>query len=318
MLNRFISEYLDFTKKQRNGTIVLLLIILTLIILPFFFPFFIHEKVYDHTTFEKQIAALKISHPDSSRKHQYNNDFENERRSYFVPSPRNRSNAQEARGEAFYFDPNTIDEAGWRKLGVKEKTIGTIKNYLAKGGKFYKPADIEKIWGFSKHEVERLVPFVKIEQQPNVKFNSNKADKPTYERKTFTPSLIDINSADTSAFIALPGIGSKLSQRIIGFREKLGGFYKIEQVAETFGLPDSTFQKIKARLILSDAQVKPININTATIDELKSHPYIRFTFANAIVQYRSQHGGFSTVPDLKKIILITDNVYNKLLPYLRL
>jgi competence ComEA-like helix-hairpin-helix protein len=56
--------------------------------------------------------------------------------------------------------------------------------------------------------------------------------------------MVDINTADTTTWIALPGIGSKLSQRIVNFREKLGGFYKVEQVGETFGLADSTFKRL--------------------------------------------------------------------------
>jgi competence protein ComEA len=73
----------------------------------------------------------------------------------------------------------------------------------------------------------------------------------------------------------LPGIGSKLSQRIIAFRNKLGGFYSVEQVGETYRLPDSTFQKIKPKLILGNNNVKQININAASIDEMKAHPYLR-------------------------------------------
>jgi len=115
----------------------------------------------------------------------------------------------------------------------------------------------------------------------------------------------------------LPGIGNKLANRIVTFREKLGGFYKIDQVGETFALPDSTFQKIKPRLILTNNSVKQININTATIDELKTHPYIRYQIGNAIIQYRTQHGSFSSIEDIKKIVLVTDEIFNKAAPYLK-
>ena len=114
----------------------------------------------------------------------------------------------------------------------------------------------------------------------------------------------------------MPGIGSKLANRIIAFREKLGGFYKVEQVAETYGLPDSVFQKIKEKLVIGNSNVKKMNINNATVDELKVHPYIRYNIANAIVQYRNAHGNFSTVQDLKKIMIITEDIYSKVAPYL--
>jgi competence ComEA-like helix-hairpin-helix protein len=87
-------------------------------------------------------------------------------------------------------------------------------------------------------------------------------------------------------------------------------------VAETFALPDSTFQKIKNKLVITNREVKKLNINLATLDELKSHPYLRYNIANAMVQYRTQHGNFSSVSDIKKIMLITDEIFIKAAPYL--
>ncbi|HET7897749.1 MAG TPA: helix-hairpin-helix domain-containing protein, partial [Flavisolibacter sp.] len=139
-----------------------------------------------------------------------------------------------------------------------------------------------------------------------------------FERTEKTRMAININEADTSAFIALPGIGSKLSARIISFREKLGGFYSVEQIGETYGLPDSTFQKIRGRLVVDGDGIRKINVNTATKDELKSHPYIRWNLANAIVEYRNQHGSFKNLEELKNIALVDDAVFQKISPYLDL
>ncbi|MBL0145686.1 MAG: helix-hairpin-helix domain-containing protein [Chitinophagaceae bacterium] len=161
------------------------------------------------------------------------------------------------------------------------------------------------------------MPYVQIQHQQNNNFpTQNNYPEKTYDKLKYTPSVIDINSADTTAFIALPGIGSKLAQRITAFRDKLGGFYKIEQVAETFGLPDSTFQKIKPRLSVNSSAIKKYNINTATVDEMKTHPYIRYNIANAIIQYRNQHGNFSNVADVKKIMIIDETIFAKISPYL--
>ena len=188
----------------------------------------------------------------------------------------------------------------------------------SKGGRFYKPEDIGKIWGLHEDEVKRLLPYVRIESKPENKFAPERTvpTTNTYEKPKFTIATVDINEADTSAFIALPGIGNKLANRIIAFREKLGGFYKVEQVAETYALQDSVFQKIKGKLVISNSNVKKMNINNATMDELKVHPYIRYNIANAIVQYRNAHGNFLSVNDLKKIMIITDDIYNKVAPYL--
>ena len=65
----------------------------------------------------------------------------------------------------------------------------------------------------------------------------------------------------------------------------------------------------------TNVPVKKININTALLDEMKTHPYIRYSLADAIIQYRTQHGNFLSVADLKKIITMTDDVYKKVEPY---
>jgi competence ComEA-like helix-hairpin-helix protein len=148
----------------------------------------------------------------------------------------------------------------------------------------------------------------------------NKDSRPYAEKRYFRKQLspVDINLADTTAFIALPGIGSKLAERIIKFREKLGGFYSIEQIGEVYGLADPVFQKIKPLLLTGAFLVKKININTASLDELKAHPYIRFTIAKSIIAYREQHGVYSTMEDLKKLVLMTEDIYAKVSPYLEL
>jgi competence ComEA-like helix-hairpin-helix protein len=318
----FIKEYLTFSKKDRTGIFILLAIILICISLPFVYPYFINSKIYDYTEFDKEIARLKIQQTDSVRdKSNYNKNFdENNYTNYYEPS--NKNYYAKPKGEVFYFDPNTASVSDWTRLGVKDRTIQTIKKYLSKGGHFYKPEDIGKIWGLHKNDVERLLPYVRIvdAESPNVgkrQSTSTKNSYPDYPSyKKPSPQIIDINISDTSAFISLPGIGSKLSQRIIAFRSKLGGFYSVDQIKETFGLPDSTFVKIKPQLSVSSSTIKKINLNTATLDEMRSHPYLRYNIANAIIQYRIQHGNFSTVAEIKKIMIITDDIFNKVSPYL--
>lgn len=317
MWKRFISDYFNFTKKERTGIIVLLILIIILVILPFLFPFFIRQKPVDVTPFKKQIEMLSAKQFDTTDKYAKRNYSDDNFQNYRETDEK-RGYAKQLKGELFYFDPNTLDDAGWKRLGIKDKTVKTIQNYIAKGGRFYKPADIRKIWGLHEDEVQRFIPFVQIQNTSNINSTEIKLyETKPYEKDKFAPAVIDINTADTTILIALPGIGGKLSQRILSFRDKLGGFYKVEQISETYGLPDSTFQKIKSRFSIHNNSVHQININTATVDEMKAHPYLRYALANAIVQYRVQHGMYILVDDIKKIMLVTEDVFNKIGPYLR-
>ena len=322
--NEFVKDYLSFTRKERIGVLIVALVILVI----YFLPKILASSGKDTPT-ETDIAWIeavkKLEIRDSNfSKDEYKKD--NDENAYAYQYDRKKNNYYESgtlKGELFNFDPNTIAANDWKRLGLRDKTIQTIQNYLSKGGHFYKPEDLRKVYGLHQNEYERLLPYVKIESRTLTAKEQYIASKPKDEiqpAKTYISkySVIDINIADTSAFISLPGIGSKLASRIVLFRDKLGGFYSIDQIGETYGLPDSTFQKIKQYLKLENTSVKKININTATVDELKGHPYIKFSLANPIVAYRNEHGAFSKIEDIKKVMAVTDEIYEKIAPYLTL
>lgn len=316
MWKQFIRDYFNFTRKERTGIIIIVALILFFMLLPFFYPLFLKQKQYSHNEFENEIAQLSIEKSDSAKLKNYSKSFDNEL--YDDYSPSGGKKYEPVKAEVFYFDPNTASSGDWKRLGVRDKTIQTIQNYLSKGGRFYKPEDIGKIWGLAPSDAQRIIPYVSIKNTIREYASFEKKEYPktssSYAAKTIQP--VDINLADTSAYISLPGIGSKLSQRIIAFRDKLGGFYSVDQVGETYLLPDSTFQKIKPRLVISNTAVKQININSASIDEMKAHPYLRYNLANAIFQYRQQHGNFNSVEEIKKIMLVTEDIFHKAAPYL--
>lgn len=294
------TDYFTFTKKERIGIYTLLILIVTGTLAPRFFiaPALNNELTAEAIQLEKAPAQPKKEFV--RRTPSIYNDISNEPANSKLPVT------------LFPFDPNTLDAAGWKKLGLPERTVRTILNYRNKGGKFRTVADLQKMYSLKPADFERLQPYVQIETPPPF-YNTN---RPPVKYVKAPPVVIDVNQADTTAFIALPGIGSKLASRIVNFRNKLGGFYSVEQVGETFGLPDSTFQLIKPRLQCATVAVQKININTADANTLKQHPYIRWNVANAIVQYRQQHGVFSTREQLQQIVLVTPELYHKIEQYI--
>lgn len=313
-----ISDYFTLTRKERIGIIVVVLLITSIFFLP---KAFINNTPANAAAADTSwIAAMKkLETIDTTTNYQQPGRYTDDNNSNYYQYDRNKNKYYgEPKGELFYFDPNTISAEGWKKLGLREKTIGTILNYLTKGGKFRNPEDVQRIYGLFPNEYERIAAYIKIESTSDNKNYAENIPPGNNPPKTHTPrfAVVDVNIADTTALIALPGIGSKLAARIINFRDKLGGFYSINQVGETFGLPDSTFQKIKQFLKLENIDMRKININTATIDDMKTHPYIKYGLANPIVAYRNQHGPFAKVEDVKKVMAVTDEVYNKIYPYL--
>jgi competence ComEA-like helix-hairpin-helix protein len=309
-----ITDYFSFTRKERLAVLVLL----ALIILVFLAPTFFSKKQGYSSSFSPDsswAAALKKIDTRETKSLYESTDTSTHIAWQYDRSINSHPNRK--KGELFYFDPNTITTEEWEKLGLRDKTIKTIQNYLSKGGHFYQPQDLSKVYGLFEDEYKRLAPYIRIVKKEAVSSsfsNNNNSPSPVDEKHRY--AVIDINMADTSAFIALPGIGSKLALRITSFRDKLGGFYSISQVGETFGLSDSVFQTIRQYLKLETPVLRKININTASADELKAHPYIRYNLANPIIAYRKEHGPFSKVEDIKNIMAINNETYNRIAPYL--
>lgn len=311
-----ISEYLSFNRRERIAVLVLVVLILAVFFIPQLLPQNANQIQPADTAWMASVRKLEIK---ETEKGNFNQEGNEENSGYYRYDPEKR-NYPRKKGELFYFDPNTLSASEWSRLGLREKTIRTIQNFLSKGGKFRKPGDLQKIYGLFPDEYERIAPYIRIAStnSPADEYKPNTAEIKTAKTYPARYTVVEINSADTSALIALPGIGSKLASRIVSFREKLGGFYSVDQVGETFGLADSTFQKIKQYLKIEGTSVRKININTATVDELKAHPYIRYTLANPIVAYRNEHGPFQKVEDVKKVMAVTEELYNKIGPYFSL
>jgi competence ComEA-like helix-hairpin-helix protein len=175
----------------------------------------------------------------------------------------------------------------------------------------------------SRQEVEKELPVVKkagfdAAFVVAIKDNSqNIALSKTYNKpKQEKNFVIDINKADTSEFKQIRGIGSKLSARIVKYREALGGFYKIEQLSEVYGIDNLLIEKNKHHFKCENVQLKKIHINTADYKTLFSHPYISKSQASAIVNYRLQHGEYRSLKDLLKIHILSEAWFQKTEPYL--
>jgi competence protein ComEA len=312
---QFLKDYLTFTRKERIGLLVIVIAILGIWIFPKVAASGKSQSVSPDTSWIAAAKKLQVRQENSGDASKVSD--ENINALVYDKPVENFSN--KSNSELFYFDPNTLSFDGWKKLGIREKTITTIQKYLNKGGRFYKSEDLKKIYGIRADDYERLKLHIKIETNKKDltgSYSKNEFKKEELSNKNPKYHLVDINVADTSSFIALPGIGSKLAARIVNFRDKLGGFYSIDQISETYGLPDSTFQKIRFFLRLDNSPLKKININIATKDEMKSHPYIKWNLANAIVEYRNQHGNYTSAEDLKKISTVTEEIFSKLKPYI--
>ncbi len=305
------KDYFSFSNRVRRGLIVLFALIVvetaTLIYLHYIPS---SSAAVDVTKFKKEIDAFYASAAETGNPKSNADSADDPSEKYHSKSPYEKVNRPAP--QLFSFNPNQLPPEEWKRLGFSEKQIRSIKNYESKGGHFRSKEDVKKMYAISSKEFSRIEPFILIPETIKTDDHSGGAVKSK-------PKLIvDIGTADTDELEKLPMVGEYLAQKISGYREKLGGFYSIEQVKEVRGMRDSTFMVILPLLILKDsANLRKININSADFNELNRHPYIDNAPANLIISYRKQHGAFREVEDLRKVALVDAELYRKIAPYLK-
>jgi competence ComEA-like helix-hairpin-helix protein len=302
-----LQAYFYYTRLERNAGIALC----ALCTLAWFFPFTIGwllPRSPSANFTEVQAIAVNFSPLDEPR------GSENTPVAF-----RGRENQSPHKTELFSFDPNTASKADFERLGLSSRTAQTILNYRAKGGQFYKKEDFKRIYAIRPEDYARLEAFIQIppkaaKGQYNDYAEANASQgvvtKTAYEERAFAPqhftkkntaTVVDINSANMEEWQQIKGIGPGWAKRIVNYREKLGGFTSTAQVAETFGLPDSVFQKAVPQMQVATGIYRKIKLNTATLDELKAHPYLSSFQATILFNYRQQHGNYTDFEKVKKV-----------------
>jgi competence protein ComEA len=149
--------------------------------------------------------------------------------------------------------------------------------------------------------------------------SGTKFNKTSYARKSIAPKniSIDLNSCDSASLVTLPGIGPVLSARIIKYRRLLGGYARIDQLKEVYGLKPETFEMIKGRVFADSTQITRININSATYKEIIRLPYFEKFEVTAILKFRELKGRITGISDLTKNKLITPEKARKVGAYLK-
>ena len=163
-----------------------------------------------------------------------------------------------------------------------------IENFKKAGFKYKKAEDLKRIYSMDDKTFDQLAPFVQITGPMHEAEVSQNFEKKAFIKKI---SNVDINSATVEQLDDLPGIGPGYANKILNWRNKLGGFHSLDQIQSTYNLPDSVFQKIRQYIVFTTEQTR-ININSCDELTLAKHFYIRAKEAKILLAYRNNHGLF--------------------------
>ncbi len=224
---------------------------------------------------------------------------------------------KERQVESFPFDPNTADSTTLLRLGLSPWQVRSIYRYRAKLGRYHTPEDFMRVPNMTNEQWERLKPYVRIApqfryveppQRRSYPQNAPVAYEPAETKPAKQDSLprqekiafgqtIDINTADTSQLKMIPGIASKRAARIVAYRRSLGGFVNVEQAMEAIELPDSVLKYMS----VSPVEIRKINVNKLSVQQLMKHPYLNFYQAKAIFEHRRNKGDLHTLDELSRL-----------------
>jgi competence protein ComEA len=317
-----ISEWFEWNRGEQRGMLVMIL----LIVMTIFWRVMIittHQKEYmEEGEWEKEVTAWLHNREEVAR----------------AKTSASFSHNKAEADQLFSFEPNSLDDEGWKKLGFTPGQIRSIRKYLNGGGAFRVKGDVAKMYVIDDEDFARIEPFILLPDELPTKnsentnswttsnsWSENHNSQNQYQSSWSSANgltnrkkeniILEINAADTIDMVKIRGIGPWLARKIVEQRKKLGGFYDLDQLLEIYRMTPEKLDTLRQFLTLDKSLMQVRNINEISEEELRLFPYISTSQAKALMAYREKHGPFSTEPDMKKCVAIDEKTYEKLVIY---
>lgn len=279
----------DFSKRSRRAIIIFLVLLFVLAIIPRIIIHYTPEKPIHFSWKEKEVIKNFKPIKAEGFKTKY------ARKIYNTPAKK--------------FDPNTYQLSDWMKLGLSQKQAEVVLKFGKYG--FKSNDDLQRVFVIPKELLDKILDSTIYPEKLKI------FPKPeTKKEKQIT--IVDLNSATEDELLTIKGIGPFFAKNILKRRDQLGGFIQKEQLLEVWKMTPEKIEEILPFISIDPQWIKKININTATAEEFKKHPYFTWNMANAIVKLRNQHGSFKAINDLKMSVVLTEELFLKIKPYLTL
>jgi competence ComEA-like helix-hairpin-helix protein len=297
-----IKDYFYFTKREKNGIMVLLVILITLIVFPYIYSTF-KKSTKTESTFQKEIEGFVLSlHEVEEPSHKNRLD------QYII----NRYDSI----DLFFFNPNTTNDLNYKKLGFTDKQIGTIRNYLQKGGRFYIKDDFRKIYGIRHQQYEIVKPYLLLpDEKPEWGGTTKHNNQSENETRQPTLFVFDPNKASDEDFTDL-GLSEQNIKTIRNYLLKIGSFRTKEDFKKIYGISEEKYNQLEPYIFIEKKEekvkiTKQIEINTASVEELEALKGIGKFTAEEIIKYREKLGGYYSTSQLLEIKAIKPDKYEQ-------
>ncbi len=298
------KDFFYYSKAERYAIIVLLFFIVLNLTLCFIITSSKQQTISD----EKLSDEEQILHDmDSLSQRDYSNHTSN----YLNETSMSLIN----------FNPNTIDSLSLVRMGFPVRVVRNLLKYRRAGGSFKKVDDLAKIYGLTEKQFKTVAPFVQLptelrKERPKNERDSTMAMIPQLSNEHIVKfdegTQVDLNTVDTSDLKRIPGIGSGIARQIVQYRQRLGGFYEVNQLKDLPYVTDDMLPWFR----LEEVHLEKIEINKAGLEQLRNHPYMNFYKAKVILEHRRKRGKINDISQLSFYEEFSDDDIKRLSPYL--
>lgn len=277
-----LKEFLFFSRGERRGILVLIAGIVLLFLSGYFYTLLHDRRELSEEEKREQAATLREYNGFIRSVHQPARTPLHDKGQYAaypeeaaVPVP---------------FDPNRADSITLCQSGLPAWIARNILRYRSKGGRFRKTEDFRKVYGLTEEQYRTLAPYIYFTAEDSIRETASLYRLPQTGKDSIykypAGTVLDLNRADTAELKRIPGIGSGTARLIAGYRQRLGGFYRIEQLQDIH----LDYQRLQEWFTVAPSEVRRINLNRAGTERLRHHPYINFYQAKAFTEYRKKRG----------------------------
>jgi DNA uptake protein ComE-like DNA-binding protein len=264
-----------FTKSQQSGILLLLLIIFILQGVYFLYDFSKDEPPID----EDELNVLRAE-VDSLKQVELHNK----------------------KPKIFPFNPNYITDHKGYTLGLTIDQIDRLHAHRDQNKWVNSAKEFQQVTKVSDSLLNEISPYFKFPDwvtnpKPRT-FQNNYSNK----EKPFDQK-IDLNKATAKQLQRINGIGEKISERIVKFRNTfVGGFISNIQLNDVYGLTPEVIERLTREFtVKTPRQINKINLNNASVEKLVTIQHIDYDLAYEIEEQRTLRNGFQSMEELKKV-----------------
>ena len=270
------KSHFTFSKEQRNGIFLLLVLIVVFQC----FYFFVEFPAED-TSGNKEALSEFIKEIDSLR---------------LVQLEKNKP-------KTYPFNPNYITDFKGATLGMTNEEIDRLIAFRKQNKWINSSKQFQEVTKVSDSLLNAISPYFKFpEWITNPKPKNNAVYIYNSKPKTFAQKQ-DLNTATAQQLQKVNGVGKVFSDRIIKYRNKFkSGFIADVQLLDVYGLTSEVIEKITNQFTVKTPKtIQQININAATIGDLVTIPHIDYDLAHNIIEQRQLREGYNSIDELTKV-----------------